>query len=806
MDTLTLILLSLCLSQGAPSEPATKDLVKIPVASVVEYQQLQDLISDVDDHQSVGDSGMARAYATDAEQAILRAANIPFTVEIEDLQSFYAARAATELGSGAAFASVGSMGGFRTLAEIEQELDRLSAAFPAICSPKFSVGTTIQGRNIWAIRISTTPTVHDPGKAVAWYDAMHHSREPMSGESLLMFANEILTGYGSNADATRLVETRNMIFIPCVNPDGYEYNRQIAPNGGGMWRKNRRNNLDGTYGVDLNRNYDWEWGPQWPGSSSNTSSETYRGTSPFSEPETQALATLMSTMPPKMSMSVHTYSDLMLYPWGYNTIVTNNDALYREFGASFTANNGWPFGTIWQVLYIANGGSVDYHYGTYGTIAFTPEIGGDSDGFWPAPSRIPALYEDVRPSYLETAKGTGAWAQVDDLVWTEISGDGDAWQEPGESWGLQLQMFNLGLSALDVNLGLSSTSPHLSISGAQSNLQIGARSTALSSSFLVDFDANAPTGQPLALQLGLDYESWVSSNDVLVTLGRQRVLIRDRMEANDFGWSSNVQTNWSWERANPQGTTSSGSDVQPENDHTPNGSLCWVTGAAAGSSVGTNDVDGTAILTSPTFNLDSHSNATLSYARWFANRPGSSLDDRWLSELSNDGGSSWVALEDLGDTGSAWRDSEVALHGVLPFTDQMRLRFLVADDPNNDITEGLLDDLEIRTLQGAPTLGLWGASQVGETMRFTIDGDPGASFSIAWSLATNGGTTYPGIEGSLYLAAPQVFLTGSCAADGVATSDLTVPVSVAGRTVYLQGIIGQGTPSAAFTTLTSASF
>jgi murein tripeptide amidase MpaA len=806
METLSLILLSLALSQGAPSAPAAKDLVKIPVASVAEYQQLQNLLSDVDDHQAIGNTGMARAYATDAEQAILSAASIPFTVEIEDLQSYYAARAATELSQGPAFLSVGSMGGFRTLAEIGTEMDRLASTYPAICSPKFSVGTTIQGRDIWAMRISTTPGVHDPSKAIAWYDAMHHSREPMSGESLLMFADEILNGYGSDADATRLVETRNLLFIPCSNPDGYEYNRQIAPNGGGMWRKNRRNNQDGTYGVDLNRNYDWEWGPQWSGSSSNTSSETYRGTAPFSEPETTALAALMATMPPKMSMSVHTYSDLMLYPWGYNTIVTPNDALYREFGQSFTAANGWPYGTIWQVLYIANGGSVDYHYGEFGTIAFTPEIGNDSDGFWPAPSRIPALYADVQPSYLETAKATGSWAQVEDYVWTEINGDGDAWQEAGESWGLQLQMKNIGLVALDVDFDLTSTSPHLSVSGLPTTLQINPRSSALSTSFQIDFAANAPSGQPLPLQLGLDYDSWISSNEIFVTLGRQRVLMRDEMEADDFGWSSNVQTNWSWERANPQETSGSGSVIQSGDDHTPNGTLCWVTGAAAGSSSGTNDVDGTAILTSPVFNLDGHSNATLSYARWFANRPGSGLDDRWVSQLSNDGGASWVALEDLGDTGSSWVDTEVALHGVLPFTNQMRLRFIVADEPNNDITEGMLDDLDIRTLQGSPTLGLWGEAQVGETMRFTIDGDPGASFSAAWSLATNSGTTYPGIEGSLYLVAPQIFLNGSCAADGVANSDMTVPASVAGRTVYLQAVVGQGTPSAAFTTVTSASF
>jgi hypothetical protein len=807
MEILTTLLLSLSLAQGAQTvAPSVKDLLQIPVANAAEYQQLQDLLSDVDDHHASASSGLATAYATDAEQEQLRSAGIGFTVMIEDLQDYYAQRAASELGPAANTASVGSMGGFRTLAEIGSEMDRLAATYPGLCSPKFNVGTSIEGRQVWGMRISTTPGVHDPSKAVAWYDAIHHAREPMSGESLLMFADELLSGYGQNTEATRLIETRNLVFIPCVNPDGYEYNRQTNPGGGGMWRKNRRNNLDGSYGIDLNRNYDWEWGPQWPGSSSNPSSDTYRGASPFSEPETLALANMMATMPPKMSMSVHTYSDLMLYPWGYNTIVTPQDALYREYAQSFTAASGYPFGTIWQLLYIANGGSVDYHYGQFGTIAFTPEIGSSADGFWPAPSRIPALYQDIRPAYWQSAMATGAWAQIEDLVWNEISGDGDAWQEPGESWALQIVLQNTGLELLDVGLDLTSSNPYFTVTGVPSSLQLAARASGVSGAFQIDIAANAPGGQALPFELGLNYSGWVDSTEFEITLGRQRVLLRDSMEAADFGWSSNVQTNWSWERAVPQQTVLSGATVQPGSDHTPTGSLCWVTGAAAGASAGANDVDGTAILTSPRFSLIGHNNATLHYARWFANRPGSGLNDRWISRLSNDGGLSWVQLEDAGDTGSNWLQAEVDLTGVLPFTDSMRLQFVVADDPNDDITEGLLDDLEIRTLQSGPTLGLWGEPVVGETMRFVLDGDPNALISIAWSANLNSGVTYPGIAGSLYLVQPHVFLNASCAADGVGIVDLTLPAAASGRSFHFQGFVGQGSPIAAFTTVLSVTF
>lgn len=810
MQFLATIFLGLGPAQATPPQPQVKDLVKIPVADAAEFQALHALLTDIDDHQAVAMSGEATAYATDAEQQLLAAAGIPFEVQIEDLQAYYAERAAADLaaqqGGVLTGGPVGSMGGFRTLAEIEQEMDRLAATYPLLCSPKFAVGTTIEGRSIWGMRLSTTPGSHDPAKATAWYDAIHHSREPMSGESLLMFADELLSGYSLDEEATRLLETRNLVFIPCVNPDGYEYNRQTAPGGGGLWRKNRRNNLDGSFGVDLNRNYDWEWGPQWPGSSGNTGSETYRGTAPFSEPESTALANLMATMPPGMSMSSHTYSDLMLYPWGYNTIVTPDDDVFRQYGTAFTAGNGWPRGTIWQLLYIANGGSVDYHYGTHGTIAFTPEIGSQSDGFWPSPSRITALYADIQPAYLQAAMYTGAWASVGELIWTEISGDGDPWQEAGESWSVAVEVENPGTQLLGVDLDLSTTNAFLTVSGLPVHLDIAPRTSLQGGNWQVDFAANAPTGQALDMELQWDFDGWVSTTIVEVTLGRVRVLLRDQMETEDFGWFSNNATNWSWERADPQSTSSGGSEVQAGDDHTPNGTLCWVTGAAAGGSVGTNDVDGTAILTSPTFSLEGLSNASLHYARWFSNRPGGPLDDRWVSQLSNNDGLSWTDLEDLGDTGSAWVDSAVALDGVLPFTENMRLRFVVADNPNDDITEGLLDDLEIRTLTDIPTLNLWGDAAAGASARFVVDGEPSASFDIAWSASLSGGSTVPGIAGTLFLTAPSPILSGTCGTDSVGMLDVNLPPSVAGLTLHFQGVIGLGTAQAEFTSPLSISF
>jgi carboxypeptidase T len=313
------------------------DLCEVHVADAKAAERLFRLVRDYDDHSPIVD-GKARIYSDSEEEARLVRAGWQVDVVQRDLARFYAERAAANpppvMG--------GSMGGFKTLAEIVTEMDRLATTYPSIVSPKFSIGTTVGGRPIWCMRVSDNPTLDEPGEPIVWYDALHHAREPMGGEALLLFADWLCTNYPANPDAKRLVETRNMLFTPCVNPDGYEYNRSTNPNGGGLWRKNRRNNGDGTFGVDLNRNYGWNWGPQWNGSSSVTSDDTYRGPSAFSELETQAVRNFLLLHPPGFSFSAHTYSDLWLFPWGYATgAITQDDAKFRHYAIEFAANNGW---------------------------------------------------------------------------------------------------------------------------------------------------------------------------------------------------------------------------------------------------------------------------------------------------------------------------------------------------------------------------------------------------------------------------------------------------------------------------------
>jgi hypothetical protein len=787
---ITTVLCSL-LIQGPPP---IKDVIEVCVADVAEYQILTQTISDVDDHnRPIRDASCwrARAYATDAEQELLEMMGLQVFVLQEDISAFYAERAAAQSGLAG---GPGSMGGFRTLAEINQELDRLSSTYPTVVSDKFSIGTTHEGRTIWAVRVSDQPGVDQPLEPVVWFDALHHAREPMGAESLLLFADHVLQqAVSGDEDAERLLRTRQMLFIPCANPDGYEFNRQTFPSGGGMWRKNRRPNGGSSYGVDLNRNYDWEWGPQWGGSSGTSTSDTYRGPSAGSELEIQALSNLMATHPPAISVSAHTYSDMWLFPWSYDTILTAHDSLMRELAAEVAAP-GWVWGAPWQILYDANGTSMDYHYGAHGCLAFSPEIGSQTDGFWPNPANIPSLFEEVRPAYLAMAQRSGAWLEVDGLELTEITGDGDGDAEPGEEVEVVFDVQNRGVAFASGTVSMTSSDPALLVTNGAVSLSVPADSGASLGGLTVLIQAGTPSGA-YELTLAFDYEGFTSHQSVALNVGSSRTLISDDFERGGTGWTSNNANNWSWERAVSEQTVSSGNTLQP-NGGNPGGSggSCWVTGAAAGTSAGTNDVDGTAILTSPRIDLLAHSNARLGYARWFKNLAGSNLDDEFVCEVSSNDGLSWTELERVGSQ-AGWEEVEFELTDFVALSDAMRVRFTVADDPNNDLTEGLVDDLSLSTTSDAPTLAWYGGTSGGDVIRLFLDGSPGAEWSMFWGMSPTSGVPGGGFSSGFQLpGGVRVMRSGSFDQSGRAELRIQIPAGavLAGSSISAQALVDAG--------------
>src|SRR5262249_42501197 len=153
-------------------------------------------------------------------------------------------------------------------------------------------------------------------------------------------------------------------------------------------RKNLRDNdnsgtVNSVDGVDLNRNYGYKWGIDDQGSSGLPSSGTYRGTSAFSEPETRAQRDIVVALGPKTGLSFHTYSDLLLNPWGYTIGASPDSSKFQEWTDDMTLGNGYEAGQSPRVLYGVNGEFNDWAYGDVvlkpRAFTWTPEVGGPND-------------------------------------------------------------------------------------------------------------------------------------------------------------------------------------------------------------------------------------------------------------------------------------------------------------------------------------------------------------------------------------------------------------------------------------------
>ncbi len=344
----------------------------------------------------------------------------------------------------------GSMGGYWTLAEIKMKLDSLVASDTRdlIADKLDTLGTTAQGRPIWGLRLGRRMDAPDLRPAVV-FNALTHAREPEGMQTLFFFVDDLLSRYDTDSFARYLLDQRVIYICPVVNPDGYFYNQTLSPGGGGTWRKNRRNN--GTsYGVDLNRNFGFKWGYDNLGSSPTPSNETYRGPSAFSEPETQAQRDLVNSLQPVTGLSFHSYSDLFIHPWGYATLTPPDSMAFWEWNDEATRGSPYFAGEGPRILYATNGDFNDWTYGD--TVArprcysWTPEIGTDADGFWPAPSRIlPLARENLLKCYTVAAiAGPYVRLESSSLAGGELVA--------GLPTRLAVRARNLGLAATPANL------------------------------------------------------------------------------------------------------------------------------------------------------------------------------------------------------------------------------------------------------------------------------------------------------------------------------------------------------------------
>ncbi len=398
MKTLFICLLAFVIS----AFPQNHKKVKIFINNEFDLNKAAELSLDLEETWHEKSSNIS-VFVNDDEFSELQQSGLGYEVLIDDWKAYYNSlpvlteeekaivKMESDMSFGVSGFNFGSMGGFYTFDEIVADLDTMFQLYPNLITEKYSIGTSHEGRTIWAVKISDNPNINEDEPAVG-FDALIHAREPQSMATLMYFMWYLLENYGTDPEVTYLVDNREIYCVPCFNPDGYEYNRQTDPNGGGMWRKNRRNN-GGSYGVDMNRNFSYKWGYDNSGSSPDPTSNTYRGPSAFSEPEAQAVRDLAILHNYGTHFNMHSWQDAYLYPWGYINLQCPDSSTYREFASDMSAINGYSYGTSGEILgYQSNGSVRDYMYGEQveknKIFGYTIEIGNSDDYFWPPQSRI----------------------------------------------------------------------------------------------------------------------------------------------------------------------------------------------------------------------------------------------------------------------------------------------------------------------------------------------------------------------------------------------------------------------------------
>ena len=327
--------------------------------------------------------------------------------------------------------NLGSMGGYLTYQEMLDQLDLMKSLYPDLITTKENISdfitegqpdnsTTppIGGNGIKWVKISDNPSNSSENEPQILYTAIHHAREPNSLSQLIFYMWYLLENYDEDNEIKSIVDNTELFFVPVINPDGYLYNEKTDPNGGGFWRKNRKNGN----GVDNNRNYDYYingdpadgiWGGE--GASNDPNNQTYHGTAPFSEVENQAIKWFCEQHDFVMALNNHSYGELLLYPYGYaNDVPTPENELFEIVSEVLVSQNGYD-NILSSGLYPAAGDSDDFMYGTIGThdkiYAMTPEIGPE---FWPPSNQIEGIAKSMMYLNITSAKMVNNYAALID--------------------------------------------------------------------------------------------------------------------------------------------------------------------------------------------------------------------------------------------------------------------------------------------------------------------------------------------------------------------------------------------------------
>jgi carboxypeptidase T len=625
-------------------------------------------------------------FSATEEQAI-SAAGFAYDVLINDVAAYYvqqnarpqaARQRAAACGSPAGYNVQtpvnfhgGSMGGFLTYPEMLDELDSMHAKYPNLISARNVIDTfhSIEGRPIYWMRISNHPDSDQIAKPQILYTALHHAREPAGLTDMMFYMWYLLENYNTSAEARAIVDNTEMYIVPCVNPDGYIYNHTTNSNGGGMWRKNRRLNADNTYGVDLNRNYGYNWGYDNVGSSNTTTDETYRGTSGFSEPEISAVKFFAEHHNFKIAVNYHTYSNMLIYPWGYQaSFLTPDSSLFVSYAKTMTKYNGFVYGTGDQTVgYTTNGDSDDWMYGEQvakGKIfSMTPESGSAAFGFWPPASEVTNVARENFDLIYYAHKFLLRHLEVKDISPRVVLAHQFQFKYEAQRLGLD--------SPASYTVHLVSSDPNVTVPATMHNITNPALLSTVTDSFFVQLNSSIVPGSNFTFEVVINNGLYTTIDTIV-----KKYISGDTIYYNDCN-TLNSFTSSSW-------------DVTTASYTSPTGSI---TDSRLGNYSNSSD---TRVLLNDQIDLSAASSATLLF------------QTKWALEKGYD----YVLVEASSDNGVTWNE----LCG----------QYTNIGSNQNNSTQSLYDGFQNNWVQEVMDLG----SYVGHSvyLRFHLVSDPGLNF------------------------------------------------------------------------------
>lgn len=731
MTILSTILGSLAaaaLATGSPSSTAAPDRPYAGHAVVrVEMQSLRDVRTMTalsDDPWTCGWDGMSPGSVdfriSPEARAALNQSGIRFTVLIDDVQRLVdAERAAIDAAAGQRFDLRGPdplawYAGYKPLTEVTSRLDQLVAARPDLAS-RVSVGRSLGGRDIAAVRITG---VGDPGtKPAILINGCQHAREWITVMASMYLAESLTSRYDADPRVRRLVDSYSWVIVPIVNPDGYDFTWTTLR----LWRKNRRDNLDGSFGVDINRNWSQGWGPV--GSSGDPANEIYRGPAPFSEPETVALRDFIATIPNLVfHIDVHSYGQLILWPNGSDWALAPDEPSFAAIADAMqpamyaVESKVYTPGPLYRNIYPVGGGICDWVYrqAPGGPLSMSYELRDLGTGGFVLPA------DQIVPTVRECLEGTLAaaeWLLARRLSIEHVDAPGLPVRAMAENHVRLRVIRGAGAPAAQVPPTLhwrigrtgSYTAQVMTLAGTDERGAIwSAPLTAGPCGSVVQYVVTAMSagGQTVEIadERGKPWERVAQDYEVLRT---------DSFES-DSGWLTSDPTVGSpddatqggrWVRADPEGTT-----AQAEFDRSPlDGSACFITGVNPRGSAANGDVDGgKTTLVSPLLDLEAHPDPEIALWVWYSNNRGERgvPADVLAMDLTADGdhpAPAWVraatlrAEAPISQATGQWRHYRLRVNEFITPSRAVRLRIVASDLGSPGTIEAAVDDLEVRS-------------------------------------------------------------------------------------------------------------